>query len=108
MRDIGGESHQVLKPDGTTVTMTFDEYTAYSMKRMVGEIFEACRKKEALPKGLARFYDRVFDVWLSRRAPANEAGELLDGQRTLTVILSQEAPHRPVEVVESKLVEPAP
>ena len=100
MRDVGGESHQVLQPDGSTKTLTFDAYTALALKRMIGEILEACRTKERLPKGLERFYNKAWDVWFSRRAPLNEAGEMLDGARTLTVVLSREAPHRPAEVID--------
>lgn len=105
MREVGGESHQVLQPDGSTKTLTFDAYTALALKRMIGEILEACRTKERLPKGLERFYDKAWDVWFSRRAPLNEAGEMLDGARTLTVVLSREAPQRPVEVIDVTPVE---
>lgn len=100
MREVGGESHNVLQPDGSVKTMSFDAYTALCLKRMVGEILEACRTKEALPKGLMRFYDKAWDVWFSRRAPVDEAGQSMDGHRSLTVILSRESPSRPVEVID--------
>lgn len=104
LRDVCGEDHLVRHTDGTTETISFNQFSARAIKRMVAEVFDAAQKKERLPKGL--YHKEVFEFYLSRMAPLNEAGDALEGQRSLTVILSREEPHRPVEVIDVTPAEP--
>lgn len=104
MRRVGGEEHQIRKPDGTVeIHPTFNRYVGVALKRMLAEVFESVESGERKwSKGLDWYYRKAFEIWIERMAPMNEAGEAMDGLRTLTVTLSRE---RPVEVIDVTPVE---
>jgi hypothetical protein len=100
MRAVGQEDHIVRLPDGTTKKVTFNEYVASSIKRLVADLLVAAQKGERVAKGLEKIHMKAWDLYMERVAPLDQAREALDGVRSLTVILSREEPHRPVEVVD--------
>ncbi len=84
----GGEKHILKLPNGEKKEVTWNEYLASVIKRIIGTMIEKKLKGE---KFTADYLDRAcFEIYMSRMAPFDQAEGALSDTRTLTVVITRE------------------